>query len=50
MPRVLIAATFCLTIGVVANYVPLAAHDGHAHKVMGTITASDAKHIELQTP
>jgi hypothetical protein len=26
------------------------AHDGHAHLVMGTITATDAKHIELRTP
>ena len=28
----------------------VAAHDGHAHLVMGTITVSDAKHIELRTP
>ena len=26
------------------------AHDGHVHKVMGTITARDAKHIEVKTP
>lgn len=26
------------------------AHDGHIHYVMGTITARDAKHIELRTP
>ena len=26
------------------------AHDGHAHIVMGTVTAVDAKHLELKTP
>lgn len=26
------------------------AHDGHAHIVMGTVTAADAKHLELKTP
>jgi hypothetical protein len=40
-----------LTIGVaVMFFAAVAAHDGHAHLVMGTITASDAKHIELRTP
>jgi hypothetical protein len=28
----------------------LSAHDGHAHKVMGTVTNRDAKRIELKTP
>lgn len=27
-----------------------AAHEGHAHIVMGTVTAIDAKHFELKTP
>ena len=27
-----------------------AAHDGHAHKIMGTVTARDAKHLEVKTP
>lgn len=27
-----------------------AAHDGHVHKVMGTVTARDAKHLEVRTP
>lgn len=26
------------------------AHDGHVHKIMGTVTARDAKHIEVKTP
>ena len=26
------------------------AHDGHAHKIMGTVTARDAKHLEVKTP
>jgi hypothetical protein len=26
------------------------AHDGHIHKVMGTVTARDAKHLEVKTP
>jgi hypothetical protein len=26
------------------------AHDGHAHKVMGTVMARDAKHVEVKTP
>ena len=27
-----------------------AAHDGHVHKIMGTVTARDAKHLEVKTP
>jgi hypothetical protein len=26
------------------------AHEGHAHKVMGTVSARTANHIELKTP
>jgi len=26
------------------------AHDGHIHKIIGTVTARDAKHIEVKTP
>jgi hypothetical protein len=26
------------------------AHDGHAHIVMGSVTAVDTKHLELKTP
>ena len=26
------------------------AHDGHVHRIMGTVTARDAKHIEVKTP
>lgn len=34
---------------VVTNFA-LAAHDGHIHKVMGTVTARDATHVEVKTP
>jgi hypothetical protein len=30
--------------------IALRAHEGHVHKVMGTVTASDAKHVEVKTP
>lgn len=35
-----------------ALLVPVAAwaHDGHAHKIMGTITARDDKHVQVRTP
>jgi hypothetical protein len=26
------------------------AHDGHAHTIMGTVTARDAKRVEVKTP
>ena len=26
------------------------AHDGHAHKIMGTVTAREAKHVDVKTP
>jgi hypothetical protein len=29
---------------------PALAHDGHTHRIMGTITAVDAKHLEVKTP
>ena len=29
---------------------PASAHDGHAHTVMGTVTALDATHLALKTP
>ena len=36
----------------VALMVPrsTAAHDGHVHKIMGTVTARDAKHLKVKTP
>ena len=30
--------------------VAVRAHDGHVHRIMGTVTARDAKHIEVRTP
>ena len=38
-----------LSIAVVLP-VLAAAHDGHLHKIMGTVTAPDAKHVEFKTP
>jgi hypothetical protein len=29
---------------------PAMAHDGHTHRIMGTITAVDGKHLEVKTP
>ena len=26
------------------------AHDGHAHKIMGTVTAREAKRVDVKTP
>ena len=28
----------------------LQAHPGHSHKIMGTVTARDAKHMDVKTP
>lgn len=43
--------TLFVAIGMLALYaVGAIAHDGHIHKIMGTVTARDAKHIEVKTP
>lgn len=42
--------TVLMLVGSVLATAPLAAHDGHVHWVMGTVTAKDAKHLELRTP
>ena len=39
-----------MLVASVLTTAPLAAHDGHVHWVMGTVTARDAKHLELKTP
>ena len=44
--RTVLLAIVALTIGVRAG----AAHEGHAHIVMGRVTAVDTKHLELKTP
>lgn len=40
------------TILAVIFVVPMVAraHDGHVHRIMGTVTARDAKHVEVKTP
>jgi hypothetical protein len=32
------------------SLTPVMAHDGHTHRIMGTITAIDGKHLEVKTP
>lgn len=41
-----------VALGVALGVLPrvAAAHDGHIHKIMGTVTARDAKHLEVKTP
>jgi stress response protein YsnF len=34
----------------VASPVAARAHDGHVHRIMGTVTARDAKHLDVKTP
>lgn len=38
-----------VALGVALGVLPrvAAAHDGHIHKIMGTVTARDAKHLEV---
>ena len=35
---------------VVVSAGAAAAHDGHIHTIMGTVTARDNKHLEVKTP
>ena len=41
-----------MTVVAAALALPLAAggHDGHVHRIMGTVMARDAKHVEVKTP
>jgi len=41
-----------MTILAVSIALPVAvrAHDGHVHRIMGTVTVRDAKHVEVKTP
>jgi hypothetical protein len=39
-----------LALAIVFCGVQVVAHDGHVHKIMGTVTARDAKHLEVKTP
>lgn len=36
-------------LAVLALPAAVLAHEGHAHKVMGAVTVSDAKHLEVKT-
>ena len=39
-----------VAICVLVSGTATVAHDGHVHRIMGTVTARDAKHIEVKTP
>ncbi len=43
---ILVAVFFTAAIGMRPGW----AHEDHAHTVMGTVTARDAKHVEVKTP
>jgi hypothetical protein len=32
------------------SFTPALAHDGHVHRIMGTVTAVDGKHMDVKTP
>ena len=45
------AKTLLLAIGFLAFCAgTVFAHDGHIHRIMGTVTVRDAKHLEVKTP
>jgi len=43
------AVAMVLTAALVSPAAPRA-HPGHTHKIMGTVTARDDKHMEVKTP
>ena len=43
-------AIAALSIALVGMTAGVSAHDGHVHKIMGTVMARDAKHLEVKTP
>ena len=48
-----VTKTWVIAMTLGATFVMSAAswaHDGHAHMIMGTVTARDAKHVEVKTP
>src|SRR5262245_11419329 len=47
MSRKWIIGVFALALAVPAAVY---AHAGHVHKIMGTVMARDAKHVEVKTP
>jgi hypothetical protein len=48
MSRNWFIAVLMIATGLLPRLV--AAHDGHVHKIMGTVTARDARHVEVKTP
>jgi len=47
MNRTWIAGAFAASLVIPAA---LYAHAGHVHKIMGTVMARDARHVEVKTP
>lgn len=48
MKRAWLVLMFLGVAWLVPRFAP--AHDGHIHKIMGTVTARDAKHLVVKTP
>ena len=48
MSRRGVLAALMVLFGIVPGVA--VAHDGHVHKIMGTVTARDATHVEVKTP
>ena len=42
-----VGAAFVLAL---ISIAPALAHDGHTHRIMGTVTAVDGKHMDVKTP
>ena len=42
-----VAAAFVFLL---MSITPALAHDGHVHRIMGTVTAVDGKHMDVKTP
>ena len=47
MNRTWIAGAFAASLVIPASVY---AHAGHVHKIMGTVMARDARHVEVKTP
>src|SRR5690242_5144208 len=44
------AVGLILALSLLVWSTPAIAHDGHTHRIMGTVTAVDGKHLEVKTP
>ena len=44
--RIILAPALALVLAAPAVW----AHEGHVHRIMGTVTGLDARHVEVKTP